>query len=91
MASFENKILIFASALSDAYREEETKENIDVIPLEFKEENLTEDFTAMIYAQWALYRNVTGEEVDIIEFTHICNRLVFQKIMGEKALEEMEK
>lgn len=88
MNSFDNKIFIFASALSDVYREEEYKENMDIVPLKLKEESLTEDFTAMIYAQWALYRNITGEEIDIIDFTHICNKLVVQKIMEEKAEQE---
>lgn len=80
---FERKILHFATALSDVYKDEEEKEGTVLSPLELKEEELTEDFTAMIYAQWALYRRVTEDDIDVLGFTHIVNRLVLQKIMGD--------
>lgn len=81
MNKFENKILNFATALEDAYRDEEDKESIHLPKMELKESELTEDFTAMVYAQWAIYRRITGDEdTDILGFTHILNRLVFQHI-----------
>lgn len=84
MDNFNNKILTFATALKDVYKDEEDRELIGLVPLEFKDEFLTEDFTAMIYAMWAMYRLITGDDVDIIGFTHICNRLVIQKVMEKK-------
>lgn len=80
---FEQKLLHFAAALSDVYKDEYEKEGVTLSRLELKEDELTEDFTAMIYAQWALYKGVTGDNVDILEFTHIINRLVFQQIMKD--------
>ena len=61
---------------------EEEKESTGLIPLELKNEELTEDFTAMIYAMWATYVNITKESVDVVGFTHIINRLVFPEICG---------
>ena len=52
MDKFENKLMHFVTALTDVYRDEEEKESTALTPLEFSEEELTEDFTAMIYAMW---------------------------------------
>ena len=55
--------------------------------IELEEENLTDDFTAMIMAVHLLYISITGDdEVDLIGFTHMVNRLVFQWLMenGDK-------
>ena len=62
---FDQKMLHFAVALSDAYKEDDEKEGLALAPLEMKKDELTEDFTAMIYAQWMLYRKVTGDDIDI--------------------------
>ncbi|WP_368280231.1 hypothetical protein [Enterocloster citroniae] len=78
---FDQKILHFAAALSDVYKEDDEKEGLSLAPLE-----LTEDFTAMIYAQWALYRKVTGDDIDILGFTHLVNRLVFQQVMKDNGV-----
>lgn len=82
MDSFKNKVLTFMSALSNAYKDEESREELP--KLELKEGTLTEDFTAMLYAQYMLYRKVAGDESDIIDFTHLLNRLALQHIMEEK-------
>ena len=63
---FDQKMLHFAVALSDAYKEDDEKEGLALAPLEMKKDELTEDFTAMIYAQWMLYRKVTGDDIDIL-------------------------
>ena len=55
--------------------------------IELEEENLTDDFTAMSMAVHLLYISITGDdEVDLIGFTHMVNRLVFQWLMenGDK-------
>ncbi len=82
---FDQKILTFTVGLQDMYREEDDREGSFVSKLDLKEEELTDDFTAMIYAVWVLYRKITGDDVDIMGFTHIANRLIFQKLMEERA------
>lgn len=86
MEKFDDKVLHFVTALIDVYKNEEEKESTGLIPLELKNEELTEDFTAMIYAMWATYVNITKESVDVIGFTHIINRLVFQKFVEDKGI-----
>jgi hypothetical protein len=81
--NFEQKALYFLTALQDVYRDEENKESIN-IKLDLEEETLTEDFTAMIYALYLLYREITGDDTDIIGFTHICNRLAIQHALKEE-------
>lgn len=81
---FKQKVLHFAAALSDAYKDGDEKESLAMPPLELKEESLTEDFTAMIYAMWTMYIRVTGDDIDIIGFTHIVNRLVIQQVMKDE-------
>lgn len=83
---FEQKILSFAVALNDVYKDEDEKESLAMTPLELKEESLTEDFTAMIYAMWAMYVKVTGGDIDIIGFTHIVNRLALQQLLKDKGV-----
>ena len=83
---FDQKMLHFAVALSDAYKEDDEKEGLALAPLEMKKDELTEDFTAMIYAQWMLYRKVTGDDIDILGFTHVANRLVFQQVLKDKGV-----
>ena len=86
MEKFNDKVLHFVMALIDVYKNEEEKESTGLIPLELKNEELTEDFTAMIYAMWAIYVDITKESVDVIGFTHIINRLVFQKFVEHKGI-----
>lgn len=86
MEKFNDKVLHFVTALIDVYKNEEEKESTGLIPLELKNEELTEDFTAMIYAMWATYVNITKESVDVVGFTHIINRLVFQKFVEDKGI-----
>lgn len=87
MDKFENKLIHFVTALTDVYRDEEEKESTALTPLEFSEEELTEDFTAMIYAMWGMYCNITEEDIDVFGFTHIINRLVLQRLMEDKGVE----
>lgn len=81
---YEEKVRIFLTALTDCYRDEEEKELSNCRSLELKEEELTEDFTSMIISLHILYKKITGDDVDLIGFTHIINRLAFQYIIEEK-------
>ena len=84
---FEDKILHFMVALSDVYKKEEEKERDHLAPLELTEDDLTEDFTAMIYALWAFYKRITGSDLDILEFTYIVNRLAALQLMRDNDVE----
>ncbi len=79
---FERKALIFATNLKNAYKGEEDSEWVGGI--ELKEEALTEDFTAMLYGVYVMYKNLTEDDVDFIGFTHLCNRLAIQHLMEPK-------
>lgn len=83
---FENKVLCFMAAIGNTYKDDE--ERADFTKLELTEEGLTEDFTAMLMAQFILYQEITGDETDFIGFTHILNRLALQHAMKEEKEKE---
>lgn len=78
----ENKIYAFVTAIVNSYKEYYERE--DFAKLELKEEDLTEDFTAMLIALKVFYTDATGDDIDLIGFTHILNRLAIQYVMEEK-------
>lgn len=83
----EEKILIFVTALTDVYKDEDERE-ADFLPkLDLKEETITEDFTCMIYALMVIYKRITNDNMDALGFTHLCNRLIFQQILEDKGVE----
>ena len=85
---FDKRVKKFATALWDLYVDEEEREGTGTPKIELREENLTDDFTAMIMAVHLLYISITGDdEVDLIGFTHMVNRLVFQWLMKNKERE----
>lgn len=75
---FDKRIKKFVTALRDLYLDVEEREGAETPKIELEEENLTDDFTAMIIAVHLLYIGITGDDTDLIGFTHIANRLVFQ-------------
>ena len=79
---FDKRVKKFATALHDLYLDVDEREGTETPKIELREENLTDDFTAMIMAVHLLYSSITGDdEVDLIGFTHMVNRLVFQWLM----------
>lgn len=82
---FEDKVMYFLCALTDLYKDEDERECFNLTKLEIEEESLTEDFTAILYAVYILYKRITGDDTDVIGFTHICNRLAFQQIEKDRA------
>lgn len=80
-SKFKNKVVCFLTSLQNAYQDDEDKE--DFPRLDFKEEELTEDFTAMLVALFVLYTRITGEDTDLIGFTNILNRLALQNVLNE--------
>lgn len=81
-SKFKNKVVCFLTSLQNAYKDDEDKE--DFPRLDFKQEELTEDFTAMLMALFVLYTRITGEDADLIGFTHILNRLALQHILNKE-------
>ena len=83
---FNKRVEKFATALRDLYLDVDEREGTEMPKIELEEENLTDDFTAMIMAVHLLYIGITGDDTDLIGFTHIANRLVFQWLLenGEK-------
>lgn len=79
---FNKRVEMFVTSLRDLYLDIDEREGTEMPKIELKEENLTDDFTAMIMAVHLLYSSITGDdEVDLIGFTYMVNRLVFQWLM----------
>lgn len=77
----EEKAAYFGIALTDVYKDEEHRGLYAVPEIRFSSDP-TEDFTAMLLAVRYVYEVVTGDkESDLIDFTHILNKLAVQYIM----------
>ena len=87
---FEKRIEKVVTALRDLYLDEEESEGTEIPKIELNEDNLTDDFTAMIMAVHLLYIGITGDDTDLIGFTHIANRLVFQWLLENGGKEKGE-
>lgn len=86
LRKFNNKVLTFMVGISNAYKSEEEKEGLP--KLELIEDELTEDFIAMLMSMKLWYVKLTGDDTDLIGFTHILNRLAVQHCMDSKEEEE---
>lgn len=75
------KIINFIMAIGNAYRDEENRVHIQQMGLD---NNLTEDFTAIVFALKMFFEQTTGQEIDIIDFTHLLNKLVVQHLIESK-------
>ena len=79
---FNKRVEMFVTTLRDLYLDIDEREGTEMPKIELKEENLTDDFTAMIIAVHLLYASITGDDdTDLIGFTHMVNRLVFQWLL----------
>lgn len=84
MKKTNKKAMHFIAALSDVYRDEENRELEAFSAIEFSDD-VTEDFTAMLIAMKFVCERVTGYDGDLIDFTHMLNKLAVQHIMdGER-------
>ncbi len=87
MKKVEEKALQFLTALSDVYRDQENRELEAFGRMQFSED-VTDDFTAMLLAMKTVFDRVVGDSSDLIDFTHILNKLAVQYIMDGKTEEE---
>ena len=76
-----NKVLTFYAAIVNAYRSEENREPIEKIELS---KDVTEDFTSIVYALNVFFDKLIGQDIDIIDFTHVLNKLVVQNLIENK-------
>lgn len=83
MTKTEEKAIRFLTALADVYRDEENRELAAFTKLEIADD-FTEDFTAMLLAMTTLCEQLTGYDGDMIDFTHMLNKLAVQNIMERK-------
>lgn len=81
--NFGTKVFNFYNSITNVYRDEEKQEVLQKMKLD--NENLTEDFTAMVFALAMLYDKVTGEQIEILDFTHLLNKLVVQHLLENQA------
>ena len=89
MTGVENKALQFMAALADVYRDEDDRELYAFSKMEMSED-ITEDFTAMLVAMSILFDRVSGFDGDLIDFTHILNKLAVQYALEKQEGSEDE-
>lgn len=76
----EEKALIFLTALTDVYRDEENRDLGAFEKLEFTGD-FAGDVTAMLIAVKAMVESITEYDGDIIDFTHMLNKLAVQYVV----------
>lgn len=80
-----NKI-IFLAAISDAFKDEEDRELNAVGKIDIPEDgNATPILTDLFYAFKAFYTQISGDNVDPIEFIGVLTRLVFQDQLNDNS------
>lgn len=84
MNKIEEKAIHFLTALLDVYRDEENRELEAFSKLELADD-VTGDLTAMLLAIMVVLERLTGYDGDLIDFTHMLNKMAVQYIMdGER-------
>ena len=84
--TFNEKVINFIAVFINVYRDEENREPVQ--KMELNDDNLTEDFTAMMYALHTFFNEVTRQGVDVIDFTHVLNKLVVQHLLEQEDVKE---
>lgn len=74
------KAVRFLTALADVYRDEDNRDLEVFSKLELTGD-FTGDFTAMLLAIKVMVEQLTGYDGDIIDFTHMLNKLAVQYVM----------
>lgn len=83
MKTTEKKAMQFLTALLDVYRDEDKRELEAFAKLEFSDD-FTGDMTAMLLAMKVMVERLAGFDGDIIDFTHVLNKLAVQYVMENK-------
>ena len=74
------KAMRFLTALADVYRDEDNRELEAFSKMELSGD-FTEDVTAMLLAMKVFVDRITRDDGDIIDFTHMLNKLAVQYVM----------
>ena len=74
------KAIHFLAALSDVYRAEDDRDLPAFSAIEYSDD-VTDDFTAMLIAMATVFDHIVGNDGDLIDFTHILNKLAVQYVM----------
>lgn len=76
------------SVLTNLLVDEENQDPIQKIDIEKVDANNL--FTAILLAYKTLFEELTSSDIDLIDFTHILNKLAVQYILDDKADESEE-
>ena len=88
MKKIHEKTMRFVTALTDVYREEERRELCAFDAMELNED-ITEDLTSMLIALSVIFERLTESDFDLLEFTHVLNKLAVQYILdGERKTDD---
>lgn len=74
------KVVHFIEAIKNVYRDKDKQAPIK--QMKFDNDNLTEDFTAIVYALNIFFNEITEQDNDILDFIHILNKIVVQHLLG---------
>lgn len=80
MSRVHEKALQFLTALLDVYRDEEDRE-LDAFPKIPLNEDFTQDMTAILLALSVFVERLSNYDGDLIDLTHMLNKLAVQHIM----------
>ena len=83
MEKTNKKALHFLTALLDVYRDEEKRELDAFDKLELADD-MTDDVTALLLALHVFLQEMTGCDGDLIDMTHVLNKLVFQYLIENR-------
>lgn len=81
----QNLLINVYSNMNNIFREGDDIEPVMPIQMEDIDENF---FTAELIALKMQFENLTQQEVDLIEFTHILNKLAVQYLLENNAVAE---
>jgi hypothetical protein len=59
-------------------------EDSEIHAFDLEEIDATKYFTGMVLASCLIFNDLTGRKMDLIDFTHVQNKLVIQYIMDKK-------
>lgn len=80
----EEKALHFVAAISDVYRGEENRELEAFSKLEIPVDDATDDITSMLIAFQFVVQRLTEYDGDLIDFTHLLNKLAVQSVLEKR-------
>lgn len=81
----QNLLINIYSNMNNIFMEDDDREPVMAIKIEDIDENF---FTAELMALKMQFENLTQQQVDLIEFTHILNKLAVQYLLENNAVAE---